>query len=50
MLFDVVKDTLRNWEDRLGTDLEKITNYGQTSLDPLENEAIADYIPEHSYN
>lgn len=49
-LFGVVADTLRNWEERLGADLEKVSNYGQTSLNPLENEAIADYIPPHSYN
>ena len=49
-LFGVVADTLRNWEERLGADLEKITNYGQTHLHPLKDEAIADYIPEHSYS
>ena len=50
VLFAVVKDTLRNWEERLGADLEKVSNYGQTSLHPLEDDRITDYIPEHSYS
>ena len=49
-LFAVVPDTLRNWEDRLGGELEKVSNFGQTSQHPLTNDRIADFIPEHSYS
>jgi hypothetical protein len=49
-LFAVVKDTLRNWEDRLGGSLEKVSNYGQTHLHPLEDERVTAYIPAHSYS
>ena len=49
-LFAVSRDTLRNWEQRLGAELEIISNYGQTAIDPRQDERVADFIPEHSYN
>lgn len=49
-LFACTKDTLRNWEARLGATLDVIPNYAQTAIDPRDDDAVFDYIPEHSYN
>lgn len=49
-LFAVTRDTLRNWEARLGGSIEVVTNYAQTAIDPKADDRIVDYLPEHSYS
>lgn len=48
-LFACTKDTLRNWEKRLGSTIEIITNWSQSAVNPLEDDTIVDYLPDHAY-
>jgi hypothetical protein len=49
-LFNCTHVTLRNWERTLGPQLEIVTNYAQTALQPQQHDEIIDYLPGHCYN
>ena len=48
-LFNCTKMTLLNWEKILGPQLEIVTNYAQTALDPKTHDEVIDYLPGHHY-